>query len=159
MRPPEYCHRSTGRIRFDPGHGMPWFDPWYALVECDEGIIDYLSWLLLRHGIDLLKGSRWGAHVTFVRGEPPPVADNWAWCDGLEVEFFYTHAIHWTNGYHAWVNVWCPELNGVRADLGLPPKERFHLTLGRLTSPRDNLKRSTAAAATCSADTATRPPE
>src|SRR3954454_6417026 len=104
MRPPEYCHRSTGRLRFDPGQGMPWFDPWYALVECDEGIIDYLSWLLLRHGIDLLKGSRWGAHVTSARGEPPPLADHWAWCDGLQVELFYTHAIHWTNGYHAWVN-------------------------------------------------------
>lgn len=146
MRPPEYCHRTTGRVVFDPGLGEPWFDPWWALVECDEGIVDYMAWHLLRFGIDLQKGSRWGSHVTFVRGEDPPVADNWGWCDGLEVELYYTHEIAWSNGFHAWLNVWCPDLSGVREDLGLVRKERFHLTLGRLTSPRENVKRAGVAA-------------
>jgi hypothetical protein len=129
-----YCHASTGRITYDPGKGTRHFDPWYALLECDEGIVDYLSWHLRRRGIALQKGSRWGAHVTFVRGEQPPRPELWGEAAGEEVAFTYSHVVRWDNGFHAWVDVWCPRLTEVRSRLGLTGKTgaKYHLTLGRL---------------------------
>ena len=96
-----YRHVSTGRILYDPGKGSRHFDPWYALLECDGGIIDYLSWHLRRWGIDLHKGSRWGAHVTFVRGEQPLNLEAWGEAAGEEVTFHYAHEVRWTNGFQS----------------------------------------------------------
>jgi hypothetical protein len=129
-----YCHCSTGTVLYDPGLGTRHFEPWYALLECDQGIVDYLCWHLLRWGVELHKGSRWGAHVTFVRGEQPGKADAWGLPAGEEVAFHYSNIIRWSNGRHAWVDVWCPRLNELRAALGLAAKAtaRYHLTLGRL---------------------------
>ena len=131
-----YPHRSTGTLLFDPMRGTRFFEPWWLLLECDSGIVDYLLWHLLRHGIDLDKGSRWGAHISAVKGEEPLFPQAWGREQGLEVEFFYGHTIHWANGYHVWVEVLCPELTLLRKELGLWQKDhaRYHLTLGRLRS-------------------------
>jgi hypothetical protein len=138
MNASDYPYTSAGTLLFDPGKGTRHFEPWWAMLVCDEGIAAYYAWHLLRHGIDLERGSRWGAHVCFVRGEAPPRPAAWGQASG-EVTFHYSNVVHWTNGRHAWVNVWCPALNALRADLGLPvkPHARYHLTLGRLTSERD----------------------
>jgi hypothetical protein len=137
-----YCHTSTGIILYDPGIGTHHFDPWFALLTCDQGIIDYLSWFMERHGLPVHKGSRWGAHVTFVRCEEPPNRDAWGKYAGEEVPFHYTHVVHWTNGWHAWVDVWCPRLTEIRQELGLVAKTtaRYHLALGRLVVPLENVK-------------------
>ena len=137
-----YCHTSTGRILYDPGKGTRHFDEWYAIVECDRGIIEYLSWHLLRWGIAVHKGSRWGAHVTFVRGEQPPCPEFWGEAAGEEVAFHYSHVVRWDNGFHAWVDVWCPRLTELRSRLGLVAKTtaKYHLALGRLALPRENRK-------------------
>jgi hypothetical protein len=137
-----YCHPSAGTIHFDPGKGTRHFDPWYALVRCDEAILDYFTWLLERNGVGVLKGSRWGAHITFVRGEPPGNPEAWGKAEGLEVAFHYSHVVRWSNGWHAWVDVWCPALTGIRAELGLVAKSsaKYHLAVGRLKEPRENVK-------------------
>jgi hypothetical protein len=137
-----YCHASTGTVLYDPGKGTRHFEPWFALLECDDGIVAYLSWHLLRWGIDLDRGSRWGAHVTFVRGEQPANEAVWGLAAGEEVTFHYSNVIHWTNGRHAWVDVWCPRLTELRAALGLVAKAsaKYHLALGLLAQPRENRK-------------------
>jgi hypothetical protein len=136
-----YCHASTGTVVFDPGQGTSKFDPWWAILACDAGIVDYLSWLLRRHGIEVSRGSHWGTHVSFVKGEQPPNPAAWG-RDCGEVPFHYGHVIHWANGRHAWVDVWCPVLTDLRAELGLPtmPQMKYHLTLGRLKVPREDVK-------------------
>ena len=127
-----YRHVSTGRVLYDPGLDTRHFDPWFALLECDEGIIDYHAWHLRRWGVGVQRGSRWGAHVTWVRGEEPPVREAWGDSAGEEVTFHYAHVVRWDNGFHAWLDVWCPRLGEIREKLGLPHKTRYHLTLGRL---------------------------
>src|SRR5262245_13087442 len=65
MNPDNFPHTSTGRLAFDPSRGTRYFNPWWALMLCDEGIIDYYAWLLRRRGVVVTKGSHWGAHVCF----------------------------------------------------------------------------------------------
>jgi hypothetical protein len=135
-----YCHESKGVVRYDPGKGTKHFDPWFALVECDRGIIEYLSWFMERHGRPLHVGSRWGAHITFVRGEEPVVhPELWGQAEGEAITFHHAQVIRWDNGWHAWVDVWCPRLLELRFALGLVEKTsaRFHLTLGRLVHPEE----------------------
>ncbi len=139
MNPDEFPHTSTGRLAFDPSLGTRHYNPWWALMLCDEGIIDYYAWLLRRRGVVVNKGSHWGAHVCFVRGEEP--ADKTAWgVDPGPVEFRYSNVVRWDNGYHAWLDVWCPTLTEIRNRLGLKAKARtyYHLTIGRLALPREN---------------------
>jgi hypothetical protein len=133
-----FPHSSTGTVRYDPGLGTSAFEPWWALLVCDEGIVDYHAWLLRRRGVEIEKGSRWGAHVCFVRGERPGDAVAWG-LDPGPVTFHYSPEVEWTNGCHAWVTVWCPQLTELRQRLGLRVKPRtyYHLTLGRLLVPQE----------------------
>lgn len=126
-----YRHTSTGTVWYDPGKGERFFEPWWALLRCDEGIIDFYSWLLLKHGVEIERGSRWGSHISFVKGEP---GINWQYCDGKQLKFHYSNIIRRDNGRHAWLDCWCPELHEIRSELGLAKKSNmnFHLTLGRL---------------------------
>lgn len=139
MDPSSFCHTSTGRVLYDPGHATAQFEPWWALLMCDEEIIDYYTWLLRRAGIEVQPWSRWGVHVCFVRGETPTDVTAWG-TDPGPITFQYSPVVQWTNGYHAWLTVWSPQLTELRRRLGLPTKPRtfYHLTIGRLTVPREN---------------------
>lgn len=136
-----FVHESTGVLQFDPGKGTRHFEPWWALLICDPGIVDYYSWLLQRRGVALHKGSTWGPHVTVVRGNEPPDRSAWG-VDPGPVHFRYTNVVRWDNGRHAWLDVYSPDLAAVRARLGFdtPQKVSFHLTLGRLAFPAANTK-------------------
>jgi hypothetical protein len=109
------------------------------VLLCDEGILEYYSWLLVRHGIEIERGSRWGAHITFIRGQCPPSPEAWG-RDVGEVPFRYGNMIRWDNGRHAWLDVLSPALSDLRTAVGLPPKDRFHLALGRLRLPRSDVQ-------------------
>jgi hypothetical protein len=139
--PSDFPYQSTGVVQYDPGLGTPRFEPWWALLLCDGGIIDYYSWLLLRHGVALHKGSAYGPHVCFVRGHEPP--DKTAWgVDPGPVAFRYSNRVRWDNGRHAWLDVWSPQLAELRARLGFntPEKATFHFTLGRLVFTKTSTK-------------------
>lgn len=135
----DFPHTSIGTVRFDPGFGEPGYEPHWALLDCDAGIVEYHAWLLRRQGVDVMPGSRWGPHICFVRGEVPGNPERWGQANGRRVEFLYSHSARWDNGRHAWLDVWCPELTALRATLGLRVKEKttFHLTVGRLLVPRE----------------------
>jgi hypothetical protein len=80
--------------------------------------------------------------VTFVRGEEPACPEAWGEAAGEEVTFHYSHVIRWDNGFHAWVDVCCPRLTELRSRLGLvaKPRAKYHLALGRLAQPREDVK-------------------
>lgn len=141
MTASDFPYASTGRVQYDPGVGTRGFEPWWALLICDSGIIDYYSWLLKRHGIALHKGSAYGPHVCFVRGVEPPDTASWGHDPG-PVSFRYTNVIRWDNGRHAWLDVYSPQLADLRAKLGFhtPDKVVFHLTLGRSQFPVTSTK-------------------
>ncbi len=129
-----YCHRSTGSLVWEYGKGTKYWSPYWALVMCDNGIVDYYAWLCKSYGVNLQKGSRAGAHISFIKGEKPPVEEIW----GKEVnpiEFWHAHTVRMDNDCHIWVDVWSDQLIELRARLGLPPKVKmsYHLTIGRLS--------------------------
>ncbi|MDY3557911.1 hypothetical protein R5W23_006011 [Gemmata sp. JC673] len=66
-----FPHESTGHVQYDPGRGTRAFDPWWLILLCDRGIVDHYTWLLLRYGIALHKGSTFGPHVSVVKGVEP----------------------------------------------------------------------------------------
>lgn len=140
-----FVRKSRGVIRYDPRCeqlGGQQNQPFWGLLECDKGIMDLYHWLLRRHGYVLHKGSLWGAHVTWCRGEAPKIARNWKRYDGLSIDFHYSPIVHWANGFHAWVNVHCPDLNDLRDSLGLKPlpERAAHLTIGRFAQTRRSTK-------------------
>jgi hypothetical protein len=137
--PDDFPHTSAGTVCFDPGRGTPAFEPWWALLECDPGVVEYHAWHLARRGVPVDTASRWGPHICFVRGEVPARPEEWGKATGWRVEFRYAHTPRWDNGRHAWLDVWCPELLDLRSSLGLPAKRKttFHLTIGRLLVPRE----------------------
>lgn len=126
------CHEGVGRLVFDPLQGTKHFDPWWMLLVIDdEGILDYYSYWLKRVGEHVHKTKLWGTHVSVIKHEEPPDKALWG-RDWGDVSFHYAHTVRRDNGRHAWVDVYSPELSSIRQSLGLPAKEWFHLTIGRL---------------------------
>ena len=136
-----YPHSSTGIIEYDPKKEKA-SEPFWGIVQCDSEILKYYRWLLLRRGIDIHKGSLWGAHITWNRGEEPPHKSLWSKYEGAAVEFRYSNYLRWDNGQHVWLDVYCTILNQIRIELGLEPLPQmsFHLTVGRLVISKQNVK-------------------
>lgn len=125
-----FCHKSTGTLCFDPKQNTKHFEPWWAVVECDDGIIEYYAWFLKKRGIPLMINKLWGAHISAIKGEEPPLKEHWG--KTVEVEFWYTNQTRFDNGKHAWLDVYSPQLRDIRKELGLlVEKDRFHMTVGR----------------------------
>lgn len=125
---------STGILQYDPGKGDKHFDPWWALLTCDDEIARYYAWFLKRYGLEVHPNNKglWGTHISILKGEVPPDTSNWGKYDGFEVEFNYNHIVRFDNGKHAWVDVYSEDLSAIREMMGFPAKPWFHLTIGRL---------------------------
>jgi hypothetical protein len=126
-----FIHRSEGQLVFDPKRGTKYFEPWWALLACDQDIARFYAWLLKKHGLPTQKNGLWGAHVSVIKGDEPPEKNLWGKPHKL-IEFWYTNQIRWDNGVHAWLDVCCPQMSAIRQSMGLPPKDFYHMTLGRL---------------------------
>lgn len=143
MRNPSYhVHKAEGKLVYDYGFGTKLFEPWWALVFTDQGIIDYYAWLCKKYGMPVQKGSAYGAHISFIRGEVPVNKDAWGIGAGT-IDFWYAHTVRWDNNRHAWLDVWSDQLVELRQAMGLPVKPHrllngewvasgYHLTIGRL---------------------------
>lgn len=130
-----YVHESVGRVLFDPRKNDPkLFEDWWALVICDWGIIDFYAWLLKKWGRPVDTATPWGPHISWIKGEEPTNKAVWG-RKYPPMKFHYTNIVRCDNQQHAWVDVWCPKLHEIRAELGLKPRKKlnFHLTIGRLT--------------------------
>ena len=112
------------------------------IVEVDQSIADYYralcpKWLKI-------KPQKYGAHISVVRNEVPPNIQYWNKYEGKDIKFFYENFIYGGQVYY-WLNVFCTELEDVRAELGLavtseytrPPEgflKCFHMTIGNVKS-------------------------
>lgn len=128
---------STGILQYDPGKGTKQFDPWWALLTCDDEISKYYAWQLKRRGVEVYPNDKglWGTHVSVLKGDVPADPTLWAKYQGYEVDFHYNQIIRYDNGKHAWVDVYSEDLSKIREELGFPPKYWYHLTVGRLVRP------------------------
>jgi hypothetical protein len=136
---------STGILYYDPGLGTKQFEPWWALLLCDNEISRYYAWQLRRQGIEVHSNDKglWKTHVSVMKGEAPANPSLWKKYDGYEVEFHYSHIIRYDNGEHAWVDVYSEDFSAIREELGFPCKPWYHMTVGRLMRPfKDQLKLS-----------------
>ena len=130
---------STGILQYDPGKGLKHFDPWWALLHCDDEIAKYYSFQLNKYGIEVYPNDKslWGTHISILKGEPVLLPKNWGKYQDFEVEFYYNHLIRFDNGKHAWVDIYSEDFSKIREELGFPPKYWYHLTIGRLVRPFD----------------------
>lgn len=119
-----YVHEVVGKLRYA--------DDWLLLQVDDEIARYYADVIRKRFDIPLHHRSKWGAHVSVIRGELLPNPNGWGSDEGREIKIKYTHDIY-TNNTHWWLNVECDELAEIRERYGLPANKRFfHLTIGRI---------------------------
>ena len=128
---------STGILQYDPGKGQKHFDPWWALLLCDDEIARYYAWQLKKRGMEVYPNDKglWGTHISVLKGDVPIQTKDWGRYEGYEVEFHYNHLIRFENGKHAWVDIYSEDLSAIREELGFPFKPWYHLTIGRLVRP------------------------
>ncbi len=128
-----FCHKSRGKLFVaEPRVKDKGNRKWWLLLKCDPEIINFYSWLSVRNGWEIVKGSRWGPHISVVSGEKPKNMWHWNRLPGKSCEFRYS--IHQRHDDHfIWLDVQSDELERIRNNLGLPSKPyfSFHLTLGR----------------------------
>jgi hypothetical protein len=127
-----FIHKTTGILEFDPKSGTKHFEPWWALLNCDDGIAEFYAWLLKGYGLVADTFKLWGTHVSVIKGQEPAIKAKWGSAQGRAVEYWYTNQIRWDNGKHAWLDVYSEEMSQIREEMGLSPKVRYHLTIGRL---------------------------
>lgn len=132
-----YEFSSWGKIVYDPARGGAQ-EPWRAVIEVDQDLIDYYRYLFLCHyRVSLIKPS-WKAHISLIRGveEYTPLVEKfWKKMDGQIVEFHYTHEMFWNN-QHVWINSYCEEFFQLREKMGLDythvdNQAWGHITIGK----------------------------
>src|SRR4051812_39505254 len=72
-----YVHEAVGTLRY--------VDDWLLLQVDDEIARYYSDMLRVRFGITLHHRSKWGAHVSIIRGETLPNPEGWAADEGREI--------------------------------------------------------------------------
>lgn len=130
-------YKATGKIIFNPipRDGSIPSKKWWAIVECPHDIIDYYRYWVTKNKKFKISPPSFGAHISIIRDEEPldEFKHLWKKRQDMEVEFTYTPDFE-TNGDYWWLNIECPMLNEIRAELGLPPEPQigYHLSIGKL---------------------------
>lgn len=131
-----YCQSSTGLLQFDPGAGTKYFKKWWLLLKCDDEIVRYYKWFLLKYGFPVQHNALWGAHISVIKGEEIPDDRKWNWdaeiWRNLPLEFYYSHYVRNDNSCHHWIDCYSKGLSAFREYMGLSPKLTYHLTIGRI---------------------------
>ncbi len=160
-----HYHTAIGRIKYDPprpgmrkrtrASGANNKDYW-CILQVDTEITRYYRWWIQRHlwawtavQPDWLCQPSWDAHVSVIRGEHPRQnLDLWRKYDGVKVEFKYAHYPRKTtmedrdnrytkDGDFWFIDVECPLIDHIRAELGLSTHFHYHLTVGRTYDSRN----------------------
>jgi hypothetical protein len=120
---------STGKLVY--------FRNW-AILECDTELQKYYQWWVLKNWGVRLQGSKFGPHISVIRGDVEqcdPLAKEilWRQYENQFFEFIFEPNIR-QGGDHFWVDAYCPEIEKIRLELGLnpQPKYKLHFTIGRL---------------------------
>ena len=119
-------YKSTGQLRLHQ-------DWWLVLHACPELGRYYRRGFNLLNRFNGIKigDTRWGPHISVVRGEEPLYWKRWDQYHEIDIEFEY-NPIYQTDGKHVWFPIKCDRLLDIREELGLKRQPRFylHLTLG-----------------------------
>jgi hypothetical protein len=130
---------SYGILTYDPGLGTKHYEPWWCLLKLDNELCRYYSWHMNTVEPIAPPNSLWGFHSSVLKGEVPTKnIDKWGKDNGKRIEFHYSNYISYSNGRHAWINMYCEELSELRDYYGLYTnggKLKYHMTLGRLRNP------------------------
>lgn len=131
---------STGRLRYSTKNGHR-----VTVEELDEDLAAFYR-SLIPFWMPANK-PKFAPHITVVRIHKETPADLTAWGkhDGEEIEFLYEPCVYHDRTYY-WLNIWCPRLEEIRAELGmsvtspytLPPagfKKCFHCTIANKKRP------------------------
>lgn len=130
-----YPHQSSGEIVYSPSTEKI-CDPSWVLLKCDEDIVNYYKWFLLKKGVKL-DALMWGSHISIIRGEAFDKIDEkhmekWKFNDGESLGFKYGDLV--TNGVHWWLDVQSEAIEQMRSEFGLKPHPDFgfHITIGKI---------------------------
>lgn len=126
--------RSEGVLRYSESD-----DRFWLVVDVDPGIVE-VARALVPKSIRLNR-QRYEPHITVVRNEKPPDLAAWRrWADH-PVGFEYDPLVC-DNAVYFWLQAFCPRLNAIRRELGLPTwsdtsrppdlADCFHITIGNL---------------------------
>ena len=135
---------SEGTLVYDP-HGratknqMKLSDPWWLLLICDNGIVDYYNYWIIKKGFRTFKYSLYGSHISIIKGEEPLNKELWKKYHGEKIKFQYSNHIldnlsdSKASKKYWWLPVNCLKFEKIREELGLSSKAnmRFHLTIAR----------------------------
>lgn len=130
-------YRSIGTLRYSPKLNGEDSGRWWLILDADPDIGKYARYMykVFHHHCRVLQAPSWKEHITVVRDEKPN-GDRlhlWEKYAGNKVEFTYYPEIV-GDGKYFWMEVDCPELLEMRAELGLPynPLYPLHLTVGNV---------------------------
>lgn len=140
--------KGYGYLQYDPFRGeMKHRTNWWCVLTLDKEITRYYRWWMsFQYHIHLQQPS-WDAHISVVRGEKPrpEFVQHWKKYQGEKIEFEYQHGIihhdksqrtddraaNNVGGLYYFMNVRCPRLEEIRAELGLRTGFNYHVTIGR----------------------------
>jgi hypothetical protein len=122
--------QSTGRLRYTE-------NPYKLIVDADNQIAMYYRSLVPKSV--RVNGTRFRAHISVVRKETPRNLCAWRTHEGKLISFEYDNYVYNDEKYY-WLNVFCPQLEDVRRELGLSlcsgitrspdGRHKFHMTIG-----------------------------
>lgn len=131
---------STCTIKYDPHRGeMSRRTAWWCVADVDKEITRYCRWWLKQEKHIHLQPPAWDAHISVVRGEKPAngFMRFWKQFHNRKLTFHWDHTdirceVDKNNGgMFYWIDVTCPELDEIRASLGLRTGFKYHITIGR----------------------------
>lgn len=100
-------------------------------IKCDVDIFNLYNWF------NSLGNKPWappmnGPHITFIAGrhEERIIHKEEVAQYMLTPTLFLYEPTVWTDGRSFWMDAYAPYVNVIRRKLGLPPRDRLHLTLG-----------------------------
>jgi hypothetical protein len=132
-------YESKGVLYYNPKRGKNQDASWWLILDVDKELTRYYRWWVMREfGLRLHEPS-WNAHATIVRGEAPPNIHAWKKYEGREIVFSVQHVVRQAGDTTGWdrpdcywfVDIFSSELSMIREELGFPPKEKYHITIGR----------------------------
>lgn len=131
-------HNTTGYLKYSILTTKQYTGYMLVVEKVDPGIAQFYRALVPKS--KFIRSQMHYPHISVVRKETPTILDSWGKYDGKLVEVTYDSYVHNDDRYY-WLNVYSKELENIRAELGLQPKDRylmppegftsvFHMTIG-----------------------------